>query len=188
MRIFAENETCAVTSRLVFMDNQEHHLGFKPDYSIFTDPQNHPVVTAARAAKKKYLINKDGLGHDRRKHECGYDLFPDAVDYLAVKPAVLFWDPVRIFDSWKAMGWGDLGSLTLCMAKLEQMLEYGASFPIIYERFVLHPETETRALCSWWNVPFEDTMLSFQKTSADFPFHGDRERAIYCEPPPSRSV
>ncbi len=182
MRIFAENENCAVSSRLVFMGKKEDRATtFEPDYSIFTDPQNHRVVAAAQAARKRFLINKDELGHDLRKHECDYNLFPDPTCYRAVKPAFLFRDPVRIFDSWKALGWNDLDSLRSCMAKLEKMLqENECSYAVIYERLVQRPDVEIQALCSWWDVPFEHNMLRFQKQFGDFFFQSDRERSIYC--------
>src|SRR5205085_8623199 len=95
MRVFAENDMCAVTSRLVFMGNWGRTDAFEPDYSIFKDPKHHPTVMLASAAGKRFLINKDELGHERRKHECDYDILPDVASYRAVKPAFLIRDPVR---------------------------------------------------------------------------------------------
>lgn len=182
MRVFAENEACAVTSRLVFMGKPREDSGFMPNYSIFTDPQNHPAATAAG---KGFLINKDELGHDLRKSECDYDIFPNVACYSNVRPAFLVRDPVRIFDSWKALGWNDIDSLKLCVAKLEKMLKHNdCSFAIIYERLVQQPEAEVRMLCSWWGVPFEQEMLCFQKQFCDFVFQNERERSTYCEKNP----
>ncbi|KAL9129581.1 MAG: hypothetical protein Q9217_002001 [Psora testacea] len=113
MRVFAENKACAVSIRLVFMGREREGSSFKAGHSIFMNPQNPSVVAAAKAAEKRYLVNKDELGHDLRKHECYYDLFPNAACYLSVKPAFLFRDPVRILDSWKALGWDNVDSLKL---------------------------------------------------------------------------
>lgn len=185
MRVFAENTACAVSSRLVFMGKRSESSSFKPYFSIFTDPQSHSVVAAARAAGKTFPINKDELGHDLRKHECDYDLFSSATCYLSVKPAFLFRDPIRIFDSWKALGWNYVKSLKLCVARLEKMLkENDCSHAILYERLVQQPEVEIRALCSWWGVPYEQEMLYSQKEFGDFIFQNDRERSIYCEENP----
>lgn len=179
-RIFAENKTCAVSSGLILTGETEQGSSFKPNYSLFTDPQNHPVVAAVKAAKKRFLINKDELGHEVYRHQCHYDLFPDPACYLTVKPAFLFRDPVRIFDSWKALGWDDLNSLKMCMAKLDKMLkDNDCSIAILYERLVQQPEPEIQALCSWWDIPYEQDMLYFQKRFGD---HFFRDESVDSAP------
>jgi len=183
MRVFTENDMCAVTSRLVFMGNWGRTDAFEPDYSILKDPEHHPTFMNALAAGKRFLINKDEFGHELCKRECDYDIFPDIASYKVVKPAFVLRDPIRIFDSWKRLGWLDAESLVSCCTKLGEMLDLASedSFCLIYERLVQDPQREIKALCLWWDVPFWDHMLHFAKPFGTFLFNSDREQNIYCE-------
>ena len=74
MRIFNENEECAVTSRLVLMGNHGKGQIFKPDYSVLQNPTGHSMYNVAKSLGKRFLINKEELGNDYRKGECDYDI------------------------------------------------------------------------------------------------------------------
>ena len=112
MRIFCEASSCSVTSRLVPQDNHSEDASPKPDYTISL----LPLLTKStkRCSKgSRILVSKEEFGHFREKGECGYVIIPDAAAYKATKPAFLFRDPIRVFDSWKALGWLDINSFVV---------------------------------------------------------------------------
>ncbi|KAH6618011.1 HAD-like domain-containing protein [Chaetomium sp. MPI-SDFR-AT-0129] len=187
MRIFAESPACAVTSRLILMGNADSNAAFRPDYSILENPSRHHVFADAVNSGKKFLISKEELGNDSRKGECLYDVCPRWA-YPIVRPVFIVRDPIRVFDSWKSMGWTDAGSLVDCFTNIFRMLGQAPSHDIsclLYERLVREPEGEIRRVCDRWGVPFSKNMLHFkQPFGSSFLFATERERSIYCEEKP----
>lgn len=173
---------------LILMGNMGDHgicPNFQPDHTILQNPQEHPVYKSAQASGKHFLVSKEEFGNDRHKGECDYDLFPDTSKYAMVKPAFLFRDPIRTFDSSKSVGWLDIESLICCYQKLFPMLDAtDTSYCLLYERLVHNPEIEIELRCKWWGIPFEANMLTFTRPFGSFFFNDDRERRIYCEEDP----
>jgi len=61
---------------------------------------------------KYFIVDKEGLGIDPRKGESEYEIIPKPEYYNIVRLAFILRDPVRIFDSWKHMGWTDMSSFS----------------------------------------------------------------------------
>lgn len=118
MRIFREAAECAVTSRLVLMGNHDVGGCFRPDYTISQNPEALAVYRDAKTAGKSILISKAELGHECWKGECDYQIFPDKACVGRTRPAFLFRDPLRVLDSWKAVGWTDIDSLIVAYRHL----------------------------------------------------------------------
>ncbi|KAF1988279.1 Haloacid dehalogenase-like hydrolase [Aulographum hederae CBS 113979] len=161
---------------------------FTPDYSILENPSNHDVYNQAKKSGKRFLICKEELGNSSRKGECLYDVFPTPSTYTTVRPVFLVRDPIRVFDSWKNVGWTDVQSLVDCYDNMQRMLRE-AIFPkvscLIYERLVEEPEAEVKRICGRWGVPFSESMLDFKKPfGSAFVYASERERSIYCEEKP----
>lgn len=188
MRIFAESPVCAVTSRLILMGNEDSTKVFIPDYSILENPSHHSVFISAVTSGKRFLISKEELGNNSQKGECLYDVCPNPSAYAMVRPVFLIRDPIRVFDSWKNVGWTDAQSLIDCYTNMIRMLYQSPSHAVsclLYERLIREPETEVKRICARWGVPFSEMMLYFkQPFGSSFTFLSDRERAIYCEEKP----
>ncbi|KAL8806597.1 MAG: hypothetical protein Q9182_001244 [Xanthomendoza sp. 2 TL-2023] len=188
MRIFAESPVCAVTSRLILMGKAGSGNSFSPDYSILEDPSSHKVFKSAMDSGKPFLVSKEELGNNTRKGECLCDICPHPSAYSMVRPVFLIRDPVRVFDSWKQVGWTDAQSLTDCYINVSRMLHEAPSDAvscILYEKLIQEPHTEIERICRHWGVPFADTMLSFKHSfGSSFLYQNDRERTIYCEEKP----
>ncbi|KAK9774471.1 hypothetical protein SCAR479_08819 [Seiridium cardinale] len=105
-----------------------------------------------------------------------------------VRPVFLIRDPVRVFDSWKKVGWTDMQSLVDCFTNMFRMLHQAPSHAVsslLYERLVRDPHTEVERICVQWGVPFSETMLHFkQPFGSSFAFATDREKSICCEEKP----
>lgn len=188
MRIFAESPVCAVTSRLILMGKKGEGNGFNPDYSILEKPSNHSVYINATKSGKRFLINKEELGNDSKKGECLYDICPTPSTYTRVRPVFLIRDPIRVFDSWKNVGWNREQSLVHCYTNLFRMLDQAPAHDIsclLYENLIQDPQREIRRICARWGVPFSEAMLDFKKPfGSSFFFMNDREKTIYTEQKP----
>lgn len=188
MRIFAESPVCAVTSRLILMGKAGSRETFSPDYSILENPSHHSVFISAMNLGKRFLICKEELGNNSQKGECLYDVCPDPAAYAMVRPVFLIRDPIRVFDSWKNVGWTDAQSLIDCYTNMFCMLDRAPSHAVsclVYERLIQEPQTEVKRICARWGVPFSETMLNFQHSfGSSFIFSTDRERLKYCEEKP----
>ncbi|KAI4280134.1 MAG: hypothetical protein L6R38_004680 [Xanthoria sp. 2 TBL-2021] len=182
MQVFGGAPECAVTSRLVLMGNHGVHEDFRPDYTIFQDPTSHPVYQEAVLSRKSILISKEELGHDCSKGECDYSIFPDDASIEYTKAAFLFRDPVRVFDSWKAVGWTDIQSLLIAYRKLFNTwaANQQSAIAFTYEELINQPEVTIARLCHHWDVNFSHNLLTFNHPFGnDFLFSSDRERRIY---------
>ncbi|KAL8677937.1 MAG: hypothetical protein Q9224_007154, partial [Gallowayella concinna] len=188
MRIFAESPVCAVTSRLVLMGKAGSGKAFSPDYSILEDPAGHKVFRNAMDSGKQFLVSKEELGNNTQKGECSYDICPHPSTHSMVRPVFLIRDPVRVFDSWKDVGWTDAQSLIDCYINVFRMLHEAPPdtvLCILYEQLIQEPQTEIERICEHWGAPFSDTMLSFKHSfGSSFIYLNDRERTIYCEEKP----
>ena len=188
MRIFAESAFCAVTSRPLLMGKADSTEGFSPDYSILEDPSHHSAFISAFKSGKQFLICKEELGNDSRKGECLYNVCPNPSTYTMTRPIFLFRDPIRVFDSWKNVGWTDAQSLIDCYINMFHMLAQAPSPAVsclVYERLIRKPETEIECICARWGIPFSESILKFDHPFASaFTFSSDRERDIYCEKKP----
>ena len=188
MRIFAESSVCAVTSRLILMGNSGKTQKFTPDYSILNDPSSHDVLIRAVQSGKRFLISKEELGNSSQKGECQYDVIRSPSAYAVVRPVFLLRDPIRVFDSWKKVGWVEAQSLIDCYINLFQMLHRAplhAVSCLLYEKLIQDPHTEVKRICARWGVPFSEAMLDFnQPFGSSFFFSTERERVIYQEEKP----
>lgn len=163
MRVFAESPACAVTSRLILMGDADSQAASRLDYSILENPSLHHVFTAAVNSGKKFLISREELGNESRNGDYLYDVFPPSA-YPILRPVFFVRDPIRVFDSWKRVGWTDAGNLVDCFTHLFRMLGQAPphdNWCLLYERLVCQPEVEVRRTCEHWGVPFSDTMLHF---------------------------
>lgn len=188
MRIFAESPVCAVTSRLLLMGKAGSREGFSPDYSILENPSHHNTFISAFKSGKQFLICKEELGNDSRKGECLYNVCPSPSAYTMVRPIFLFRDPIRVFDSWKSVGWTDAQSLIDCYTNMFHMLSRAPSHAVsslVYERLIQNPKIEIERICLRWGIPFSESMLKFNHPfGSNFIFTTERERDIYCERKP----
>ncbi|EFQ32495.1 hypothetical protein CGRA01v4_05928 [Colletotrichum graminicola] len=187
MRVFAESPECGVTSRLMLMDKPGPGVQYAPNHSIFQYPDQHPIYQQAIDARKRFLVSKEELGNDTTKGECLYDLLPSASAYDMARSIFLIRNPVRVFDSWKSLGWTDLQSLIDCYNNLFSMLDRSASTNIsclLYERLVYDPHKEVGRICARWGIPFSDARLKFTKPFGSFLFKSEREELIYVKDGP----
>ncbi|KAL8785068.1 MAG: hypothetical protein Q9213_003573 [Squamulea squamosa] len=181
MQILRAAPECAVTSRLILMGNYGTCQDFRPDYTIFHDPRTHPVYQEAISRQKSILISKEELGHDCSKGECDYNIFPDDACIEHTKAAFLFRDPIRVFDSWKAVGWTDIQSLLIAYRKLFNTWAAGqhSAIAVTYEELIHQPKHTIQRLCRRWSVDYTPRLLSFEYPFGDFLFASERERQIY---------
>ncbi|KAF7545376.1 hypothetical protein G7046_g9578 [Stylonectria norvegica] len=188
MRIFAESADCAITSRLILMDHAGHEKPFRPEYAILENPYEHSVFLKAVELGKRFLICKEELRNYSKKGECLYNICPTPSAYTIYRPVFLVRDPIRVFDSWKNVGWTDIQSLIDYYTNTFRMLDQAPSHAIsilLFERLVQDPQMEVRRICARWGVPFSESMLDFKKPfGSSFIFSTDRERAEYCEEKP----
>ncbi|KAM3448666.1 hypothetical protein MY3296_007558 [Beauveria thailandica] len=186
MRIFAESSECAVTSRLVLTGNaQGSQDSLSPDLSILESPCRHVVFNKAKNMGKQFLICKEELGTNSQKGECLYDICLTPSIFKMTRPVFLIRDPIRVFDSWKHVGWTDAQSLIDCFTHIFRTLDQAPSHAIsclLYERLVQQPQNEVQRVCTRWGVPFSETMLDFRKPfGPSFIFPTDREEDMYCK-------
>jgi hypothetical protein len=176
MRAFTESPHCAATSRLVFMGNHGKTPTFTPDYSILENRTAHSIYHKAVANGKSFIVDKEELGSDSRKGECGYEIIAKPEYYNIVRPAFILRDPVRTFDSWKHVGWTDMSSFFQCYKKiLEIMGTSPMTHCIVYERLIVNPRSEVQRLCAWWGIPFDNELLVFDKPFGSLLFNAERE-------------
>jgi putative hydrolase of the HAD superfamily len=170
------------------MGNAGEQDCFSPDHSILEDPSHHSVYIAAKERGNRFLISKEELGNDSSKGECLYDVCTTPSTYATVRPIFLIRDPIRVFDSWKKVGWIDEKSLVHCYTNLCRMLHEAPAHAIsclLYEHLVQEPQREIRRICARWGVPFSETMLDFEKPfGSAFIYASDREKSIYLEKKP----
>ncbi|KAJ2979782.1 hypothetical protein NQ176_g3041 [Zarea fungicola] len=182
MRIFAESSECAVTSRRVLMGNFKGSIdSFRPDLSSLESL----CLQKAKGLGKQFLICKEELGNNTQKGECLYNSCSTPSIYAMTRPVFLIRDPIRVFDSWKHVGWTDMQSLIDCFTNIFRMLNQAPPHAIsclLYERLVQQPQNEVQRICAWWGVPFSETMLEFKKPfKSSFIFSTDSEEAVYCK-------
>lgn len=174
MRIFAESAVCVVTT--------------SPDSSILEDPANHSVLITARNTAKRFVICKEELRGESLNGDCLRDIFPGPSAHDTVRLVFLIRDPVRVFDSWKKVGWTDVQRLIDCFTNMSRTLHQAppqAVSCLLYERLVQDPHKEIERICAWWGVPFSETMLHFkQPFGSSYVFANDREKSIYSEGKP----
>jgi putative hydrolase of the HAD superfamily len=177
MRILAESPVCAVTREV-----------FSPDYSILENPSHHSVFISAIKSGKRFLISEEELGNNGQKGGCLYDVCPTPSTYAMVRPVFLIRDPIRVFDSWKNVGWTDEQSLIDCYTNIYRMLHQAPAHSVsclLYEHLIQDPQTEVARICAQRGVPFSETMLYFkQPFGHSFIFSTDRKRSIYLEEKP----
>lgn len=180
MRLFAQVAACGVTSRLVSQGNRDVKSPFKPDYSIFGNPHLNKVYKEALERNYGTLITKEELGHEEWKGECDFDVLPRTALHESTKPAFLFRDPLRVYDSWKALGWDHMSSFLTAYRELARMWsESPEPTSCIYEDLVRNQELVLMHLCEYWNLAFTDKMLELNQPMENFLFSSEREKRIY---------
>ncbi|KAH7324442.1 Haloacid dehalogenase-like hydrolase [Stachybotrys elegans] len=170
------------------MGNTQSGEPFGPGYSIVEGHSSRNVLVEARELGKPFLICKGEIGRNAQKGECQYKQFPGPHLYDLVRPVFLIRDPIRVFDSWKKVGWTDIKSLVDCYSSMFNMMHEASSSSIsfvLYERLVREPRTEINRICSHWGVPFSETMLRFEQPFGHyFIFANSRENSISCDERP----
>lgn len=115
-------------------------------------------------------------------------LCPTPSAYAMTRPVFLVRDPIRVFDSWKYVGWTDVQSLIDCYTNMFRVLHQTSSHAIsclLYERLIQAPEMELKRTCAIWEVPFSEAMLHFtQPFGSSFIISTDRERVTSREGEP----
>ena len=112
--------------------------------------------------------------------ECDYVIIPDAAAYKATKPAFLFRDPIRVFDSWKALGWLDINSFVISYTSLYNMHKvHPECHAFTYEDLVSNPAETIKSVCEYLDIDFSMDMLTFKHTLGDFLFNSERDRNDY---------
>ncbi|WQF87915.1 Putative phosphoglycolate phosphatase-like, domain 2, HAD superfamily [Colletotrichum destructivum] len=188
MRTFAESPECGVTSRLMLVDLASLGGQDTPNPAIFQTPAQHDVYQLALDAGKRFLISREELGHDTRKGECSYDLLPSASAFDLLRPVFLIRDPIRVFDSWKRIGWKDVQSFIDCYVNVFGMMDRSASRNIsclLYEQLVYDPRKELQRICDRWGIPFTDAMLQFTKPFGPVHFKSEERTKANCETEPA---
>ncbi|PYH28545.1 HAD-like protein [Aspergillus neoniger CBS 115656] len=192
MRIFRELPHCAVTSRLILQGNYHKFSDqtlarIKPDYTIISHPEAHPVYQKAVSEGFTTLVTKEELGHEFFKGECDFNVLPNRDAYEKTQPAFLVRDPVRVFDTWKNMGWGDLYSFFICYRSLFKMLTASPTPQVVlYEQLVANPRDTVTTLAKYWGIEYDDGCLEFRQPLGDYLFNGYREQSIYQGAVPDR--
>jgi FMN phosphatase YigB (HAD superfamily) len=54
---------------------------------------------------------------------------------------------------------------------------------LLYEKLTASPEAELKALCKWWDIPYNANMSHFRSSFGNFWFQTEREKTIYSENP-----
>ncbi|KAL8831300.1 MAG: hypothetical protein Q9170_005358 [Blastenia crenularia] len=108
-------------------------------------------------------------------------IFPDLATIERTRPAFLFRDPLRVYDSWKAVGWTDVESLLSAYRNLYHTWAASdeSAIAITYEELMSCPEQTIERLCNHWGVKLSQNILSFDSQFGDFLFSSERERQIY---------
>ena len=189
MRIFHELPRCAVTSRLILPGNH-HESGdkglsrVKPDYSIYLDPESKSVYQQAATEGYATLISKEELVHVT-KNEYDFAIFPSKAAYEMTRPAFLVRDPVRVYDSWKKMGWRDLDNFIISYRSLFDMMKASPTpYVVIYEQLVHDARATVAELTEYWGIQFDDCCLEFKQPFGDYIFKDDRDRSLYQDAVP----
>lgn len=184
MRILSESPECAVTSRLIPTRAAAVTTEFPTDYSILQSLASHELVQRAIDNGKRILICKEGLDNEVDEGEFIYKPLPSPSQYATVRPIFLVRDPVRVFDSWKKMGWTDIQALVHHFSHLFRMLEQVDSSLIsclLYEQLAQQPRREMERVCAFWGIPFCHTMLQFSAPFASsFLCKNVAEKDTYC--------
>lgn len=115
-------------------------------------------------------------------------MFSTSSTYTIVPPVYLIRDPIRVFDSWKNVGWTDKQSPIDCYTNMFRLLHEAPSHTVsclLYEHLIRDSHTEVKRICAWWGVRFSETVLHFKQSfRSSFMLSTDSERAIYLEKKP----
>ncbi len=201
MRIMGEYLEVGVTSRNVLRGNLppgpwQPGQEFRPDYSIFTDP-NHPVMVSARRLGKSFVVSKEEFGHDHRRgtkelNQANFKIFPDDNAILQSRPVFNFRDPHRTFDSWLAKGWDNIESFLISYQNSLDTFEAARKLrpeTVFYTHETLVQSRENQVsifqdICTDWGIKFDPKTLEFSGPfGVSFIYRDDREQAIYSSNP-----
>ena len=179
LRSFAQNAACEVTSQLILKGNQDLRSPFKPDLGVSGGLQLDKVCMEALERKCGTLITMEELGHEGRNGECDFDTLSRTAPQASAKSAFLFRDPLRVYDSWKSLGWDHMSSFLTAYRNLARMWhESRESTSCIYEELVRNQQLVLERLCQHCNLDFTDQMLVLNRPMENFLFLSERERRI----------
>lgn len=65
-----------------------------------------------------------------------------------------------------------------------QSTESDKSHTLVYERLAEDPRSQIESVCSWWEMPFDNSILTFKQPFGSFIFQSEREKEIYCKKNP----
>ena len=111
------------------------------------------VYQEALSKGSRILVSKEEFGHSREKGECDYVIIPEATAYKATKPAFLFRDPIRVFDSWKALGWLDINSFVISYTSLVSSVVFSFDVAICWEGHGMMANRNQGAVGDRWSNP-----------------------------------
>ncbi|KAI0971605.1 HAD-like domain-containing protein [Xylaria arbuscula] len=187
MRIFAESPECAVTSRLTMTTGATVGIPL-PKYSRLKNADIREMVRSASNSGKNILICKEEPCNDREKSEYSYELLSNAPECAATRPIFLIRDPIRVFDSWKKLGWTDVQSFLDCFNNLFAMLKQTDSSLIsclLYEQLTQQPRREIERICLRWGIPFSENLLEFSSPFGTSFLHnnlGEKHASYHSQP------
>ena len=170
MRSFAQNAACLVASQLISQGNRSIKSPFKPDYSISGSSHLNEVYTEALERKCSTLITDEELGRDEGEGKSDFDGLSLTTLHESTKPASLFRDPLRVYDSWKALGGDQMSSFLTVYRDLARMWsESLESTSCVYEELARNQELTLKRLCKYWDLDFTDNMLVLNQHDALIP-------------------
>jgi hypothetical protein len=76
----------------------------------------HQCVEVGQAVSQRRTLEQQSKGG------CLYDVCPTSSAYAIVRPVFLIRDPIRVFDSWRSVGWTDAQSLINCYINMIRIL------------------------------------------------------------------
>ncbi|KAI1290986.1 HAD-like domain-containing protein [Xylaria venustula] len=189
MRIFAESPECAVTSCWRITDDATGGTPSRSEYLRLRNMNIHETVRSASNSGKNTLICKDEPYNVKKKGECFYQLLSNEPEYAATRLIFLIRDPIRVFDSWKKLGWADLQSFIDCFddlfARLKQADTSFNSY-LLYEQLTQQPRREIERICSIWDIPFSEGLLEFSLPfSTSFLYNDacEKHTSYHSQPP-----
>ena len=124
MRIFSESSVCAVACGLTLNTNAVQGI-LQLNGTTFDDLYQQAVLPYANdGLGKQFLISHQEFGNDNTNEEYSSEsLLVGSSYYSAARPVFLIRDPIRVFDSWKNVGWTKMKNLIDYYNNIFQLLD-----------------------------------------------------------------
>jgi hypothetical protein len=128
-----------------------------PDYTFFdrTPPDG-----------RSFIVGKETIGHSTEQ-DCKLDVFGDPSNVARSLPIFLFRDPLRAWNSWFKVGWGDLDYFSMAYGHALEVLRLAKEVSnsvrfTVYELFCENPHESFEEVCTFWGIPFDPNILQWQ--------------------------